>query len=107
MFDEDLTVFFDAAEFAEAATWSPASQPARQATVILDRPDKRLFGDAVLAGDAEMSWPVPMFPGIKEGDEFVIAAGANPINAGTWRVRTEPEAIHDGQIMRCGVKKIA
>lgn len=107
MFAEDLTVFFDASEFADEATWSPPAAQAQSGTVILDRPDKLLLGDAVLAGDAEMRWPVPMFPGIAEGDELVIASSNNAGNVGTWRLRTEPEALSDGQVMRCGVKKVA
>lgn len=69
MFAEDLSVFFDAAEFGSAATWGALS-----ATVLLDAPTEDVLGGRVQGIAYEATLPTAVFPGIGRGASVSIEA---------------------------------
>lgn len=73
-FAEDMTPFFNTAEFARAAVWRGYS-----ANVILDKPDEDVLGGRVSSTDYLATLPASGFPGITakqlitiEGTEYSV-----------------------------------
>jgi hypothetical protein len=68
-FSEDMSVFFNAAEFALQASFVPSGGGAAQtANVILDAPTEPVFGGEVLSDDYMMTYPKTSLPGVRKGD---------------------------------------
>ena len=90
-FAEDMSVFFDTAEFAVSATFAPeAGGAAQTASVILDSPTEQIFGGEVLSNEYLMTYPASALPDIRKGDRGVIEGV-------TYRVR-EIRLMDDGKL---------
>lgn len=99
MFTEDMTVFFDTADFAHVATWSPSDGSEQQtANVILDSPDQELFSGALVSTDYAITYPASEFVGLDHGDLLTIESVE-------YQVR-EVRQIEDGRLMRATLGKI-
>lgn len=75
-FTEDMTVFFNAAEFAVVATWGALS-----ANVLFDAPTEDVLSSQVISTDYSITLPHDVFPGIGrdavvtvEGDGYTVRA---------------------------------
>jgi hypothetical protein len=80
MFSEDFQVFFNTADFAVSATYTPAGgSPSDAASVIFDANGQVLeeFGVQTLAPSAVL--PASQWPTIAEGDTLNIGATAHRI----------------------------
>jgi hypothetical protein len=66
-FAEDMTVFFNAAEFAEVATWGNLT-----ANVIFDLPTDDVLGGQVISNQYIITLPATEFPGITRNALVVI-----------------------------------
>jgi hypothetical protein len=71
MFVEDLSVFFNAAEFAVAATWGSLS-----ANVLFDSPSEDLLGGRAQGVAYEVLLSAADFPEIARGEEVSISGAA-------------------------------
>jgi uncharacterized protein (DUF2237 family) len=93
-FAEDLSVFFNAAEFASVATWG-----AYTASVILDKPTEDILGAKAQSNEYAITMPAYQFPGINRGDQLVIGAD-------TFKVRESPDFISDGSLKHLKLTKL-
>jgi hypothetical protein len=87
MFAEDLSVFFDATEFASAATWGSLT-----ADVILSSPTEDVLGGRATGVAYEAVMAGTSFPAIARGEEIAI-------DGVTYRVR-EVRRDADGALKR-------
>lgn len=87
-FAEDMSVFFNTAEFAHQATWG-----AMTAAVLFDQPTEDILGGRAQSDEYEATLPVGAFPGIKRGDTVVIAGVS-------YRLREKPKVLEDGALKR-------
>lgn len=72
-FAEDMSVFFNAAEFASAAVFTPYGGGAAQSgSVIFDSPTETLMSGEVLSDEFTMTYPASVLPGIRAGDTGTI-----------------------------------
>ncbi len=67
-FAEDLSVFFNSADFGSAATWN-----AQSATVILDTPTEDILGGRAQSNEYTATLRASDFAAIKRGDVITIA----------------------------------
>ena len=67
MFAEDLTVFFDAGEFAVRATWDAYS-----ANVLFDSPSEDLLGGRAIGTAFEILLRASDFPAITRGESVMV-----------------------------------
>lgn len=91
-FAEDLTQFFDAAEFAQAATWGALS-----ANVILDTPTEDQLGGKALGMIFEVTLPTASWPNIARGASVTIAGVS-------YTVR-EVRLLDDGALKKLALQK--
>lgn len=96
-FTEDLSVFFNAAEFAVSATFTPTGEAPITASVMLDRPDEDVLGGRASSTEYQMTLPTATFPGIARGMAVVIAGEA-------YQVR-EVRVLADGAIKTVTLSK--
>lgn len=98
-FNEDMSVFFNAAEFGSVATFAPSSGGAAQtATVILDIPTDTALGGEVLSDEPVITYPSTALPGIRAGDNGVI-------DGVQYRVR-EIMRVDDGKLKMARLTRI-
>ena len=91
-FAEDMSVFFNAAGFAQAATWGALS-----ANVILDAPTEDILGGRSQSNEYLMTLPAASFPGIARGATVQIGLTA-------YTVR-EVKLLDDGALKALSVSK--
>ena len=71
-FAEDMSVFFNATEFALQATFTPLGESPLTANVMLDKPDEDVLGGRASSTDYMMTLPTGTFPGIARNLPVVI-----------------------------------
>lgn len=99
MFDEDLTAFFNPAEFGVPASWTPSQGGAEQgATVILDAPDLTILGDIAVSRNYEMLYTAGTFPGLDYGETVTISGAAYNV--------MDVLAIDDGALMKARLTRV-
>lgn len=92
-FAEDMSVFFNAAEFATVATWTPLGGATQTASVIYDAPAEDVLSGQVVGTDYSITMPASVWPGIAR-DATVTVTGK-----GTFVVR-EVRPLTDGALKR-------
>lgn len=97
-FTEDLSVFFNAAEFAVQAIFTPTGEAPLTANVMLDRPDEDVLGGRASSTEYAMTLPASKFPGIARGMAVVIAGAS-------YTVR-EVRVLSDGAIKTVTLSKV-
>lgn len=92
-FTEDMSVFFNTAEFAVQATFSPSGGGAQEsALVILDAPSEPVLGGDSMSTEYAIQYSATDLPSIKRGDSGFVDGIA-------YKVR-EVRTIDDGRIKR-------
>lgn len=97
-FAEDMSVFFNTAEFAVVATFTPTGEAPLTASVMLDRPDEDILGGRASSTEYQMTLPAATFPGIGRNMKVTIA-GAD------YQVR-EVRVLTDGAIKTVTLSKV-
>lgn len=92
-FAEDMTPFFNAAEFASVAVWGAFS-----ANVLLDKPDEDILGGRVSTTDYQITLAAGDFPGIGRDASITIGAA-------TYKVR-EVKLVGDGAVKTATLTKL-
>lgn len=99
IFADDLSFFFQLADFAVAATWTPFGGGAQQsAQVLLDAPDLERLGDTVLSREYAITYAAGQLPGLKTGETLSVEGVS-------YTVR-EVAALDDGALMRATLSKL-
>lgn len=109
MFDDDLAVFYDAADFARTCTPSRAGVLGAPFAGILGTVDASLFDGHVTAGTHALRFPTAAAQ-LLQGDQVVTqgtAASGTPLPAQTWRVHRTPERMVDGAESECWLVPVA
>ena len=91
-FAEDMSVFFNQAEFALAAVWGGYT-----ANVMLDKPDEDVLGGRVSSTDYLATMPAASLPGISRDETFSI-------DGATYKVR-EVKLLGDGAVKTLSLTK--
>jgi len=91
MFDEDISVFYDADEFATIFT-VVGSSPAVSFAAIGGAVDEQALDGYVTTTARQIQWPTAAAT-LSRGDQ--ISAASGPL-AGTWRVLRDGERVNDG-----------
>ena len=101
MFAEDLTVFFNDAEFAHAGTHTPpgVGAPAVPCTVLLDEPEE-VFAEFSKSRDRTITFSPSLVAGVKRDSVFTLTG------KGTFACLHEPTDYDDGALARVTVKKL-
>ena len=92
-FAEDMTVFFNTAEFAVVATWNAST-----ANVLFDAPSDDVLDGQVISTDYSITLPLDTFPGIGR-DAAITVDGAN------YEVRAVRH-LNDGALKRLVLTKL-
>jgi hypothetical protein len=91
MFTEDISAFFNDAEFAVAAEFTPSDGGAPvSASVVFNAQAEQIFGDDVLSNEYTIVYPAGSLAGVKSGD-------SGTVNGVRYRMR-EIRLKADGQI---------
>lgn len=99
-FAEDMSVFFNAAEFAVEATFAPAAGGAAvTANVILDMPTAELLAGDVHSDEYQITYPADALPGLRKGDNGVV-------NGVAYRLRENPRLLADGKLRAVMLTKV-
>jgi hypothetical protein len=99
-FAEDMSVFFNAAEFAVGATFVPAAGGAAvSAQVILDMPTSEFLGGDVHSDEYQITYPAAALPGLRKGDNGVVDGVA-------YRLRENPRLLADGRLRAALLTKV-
>lgn len=80
MFTEDIGAFFNDAEFAVTATFTPSGGAPVSASVLFNVQTQEIFGDDVLSNEYVIVYPATALAGVKTGDSGTIGGV-------TYRVR--------------------
>lgn len=99
MFDEDLSVFFSAAEFAVTATWGGMS-----AQILFDMPTEDVLGGRAQSNEYLATLPADAFPGLTRGGVIVISSPA--LYAGSYQLRQTPNSLHDGALKTLSLTRL-
>lgn len=97
-FAEDMSVFFNAAEFAVLATFTPPGEAPLTASVMLDQPDEDILAGRASSTEYQITLPEASFPGIGRGMKVTIA-GAD------YQVR-EVRVLMDGALKSVTLSKV-
>jgi len=98
VFAEDLSAFFGIADFAVAASWTPAAGGASQhAQVLRDAPDEEWLAGAVQSREVAITYRATQLVGLKTGESITVDGVA-------YTVR-EVAALDDGAVMRATLIK--
>ncbi|MGH8700062.1 MAG: head-tail joining protein [Burkholderiales bacterium] len=98
LYSEDLSVFFQFADFALEASWTPSAGGAPQtAQVLLDAPDEQLLEGAVQSRDYAITYAVTQLTGLKPGETLSV-------DGVSYTVR-EVAALDDGAVLRATLTK--
>lgn len=109
MFDDDLAVFFDTADFAHTCTPSRAGVPGVPFAGILGTVDASLFDGHITAGTHALRFATAQAQ-LQPGDQVVTqatAADGTLLPAQTWRVHRTPERMVDGAESECWLVLVA
>lgn len=98
MFSEDISAFFNGAEFAVQATFTPAGGAPVSALVMFNAQTQDIFGDAVLTNEYSIVYPVTSLVGVKSGDQGTVDGIA-------FRVR-DVRLKADGQLVSATLSKL-
>jgi hypothetical protein len=103
--ETDLTVFFDADDFAIAVTRvRPAVADVQFLALLGVTDDDALLGRATAAA-RQLHWATG--PDVREGDTITVAVtGPMAVHNGSYRV-LEPRRVNDGAESACFLQKIA
>ena len=97
-FTEDMAAFFNTAEFAVVAVFTPAGGAQQQASVIFDAPTESILGDDQLSDEYAIMYPATDLPGVRAGDTGVIGGKQ-------YKVR-EVRALDDGALKRARLSRL-
>lgn len=95
---EDMSVFFDTAEFSVSATFVPVGKAPQTASVIFDSPTEALFANDALSDDYSIHYPITELVSVRSGDVGTIAGVQ-------YRVR-DVRLIGDGKIKRATLSRV-
>jgi len=98
MFTEDISAFFNEAEFAVQATFTPAGGVPVSASVLFNAQTQQIFGDDVLSDEYTIVYPTNALPGVKGGDYGTV-------NGVSYRVR-DVRLKADGQLVEAKLSKV-
>jgi hypothetical protein len=90
-FAEDMSVFFNVADFGVPAIFGEHS-----ATVILDQPDAEIFDRQLVAGDVSISYVAGELEGLQKGSVINV-------DGIDYKVTHPPMRIQDGKLMQVQV----
>ena len=98
-FAEDMTAFFNVAEFASTATFSPTGGGAAvSAAVLMDMPTEDFLGGDTLSDEYSIVFAAGSLSGIRAGDYGTI-------DGVQYRIR-EIRLLSDGKIKRAKLSKV-
>ena len=103
MLEDDLAVFFDAADFACTCTPSRNGTPAAAFRGILGAVDASLYDGNITAGTTALRFAAAAAQ-LQPGDQVVTQAtnaAGNNLTPKTWRVLRTPEKQVDGAECEC------
>lgn len=97
-FAEDMTVFFNTAEFAVTAVFVPVGKAPQTAAVLFDSPTEALFGNDVLSDEFVMTYASTDLPSVRAGD-------LGTINGEQYRIR-DIRMQDDGKLKQAKLSKV-